>query len=70
MSYGDSINVTNRVYNKTHHSRIVGHSFNVKYNDEAKYLNNVINYAICKVQVTAVFAKKEIGNFYIKPFSI
>lgn len=60
MSYGDSINVTGRLYNKTHHSRMVDHSFNVKYNDETKNLNNVINYAIRKVQAPAVFAKNGI----------
>lgn len=57
MSYGDSINVTGMPYNKIHNSRMVEHSFSVINNGETKYLNNVLNYAVKKAQIPAVFGR-------------
>lgn len=57
MSYGDSINVAGMPYNKINHSRMVEHSFSVKNNGETKYVNNVLNYAVKKAQIPAIFGK-------------
>lgn len=57
MTYGDSINVSSKVYNTLHHSRLVDHSFVINSKQDVPYMKNVLNYAVKKTNSPAVFGK-------------